>query len=204
MFHLVKYTTNVIGWVKAPQEPGQSWFNKHELRIYQNLMVDFGHEHIFTVMLASRGQFYLIRILVILNFSQFKFTFFSNNVNIFFYHTYLPTNSEDIDVTIDDPPTDGLPDPIPKPMTDDYDIFQGDIISYSQLMSQMSIDPSVGTFNTQYEPPCMSSYHIPDSSTRVSETQPDEVEKHERTRRQTRSRDTYSPSLIKIMFSSQC
>jgi hypothetical protein len=48
-------------------------------------MADFGHEHIFTVMLASQGQFYLIWILVILNFSQFEFTFFfSNNINMIF------------------------------------------------------------------------------------------------------------------------
>jgi hypothetical protein len=38
-------------------EPGQLWFDKHELRIYQNLMVDFDH-HIFTAILASQGQFY--------------------------------------------------------------------------------------------------------------------------------------------------
>jgi hypothetical protein len=44
-------------------------------------------------------------------------------------------NSEDIDVTVDDPPMDGPPDSVSEPMTDDYDIFQGYVISYSQLMS---------------------------------------------------------------------
>jgi hypothetical protein len=68
MFRLVRYTTSAIGWVKTPQEPGQLLFSKHELRIYQNLMADFNHEHIFTMTLASQVQF-----LTNLNFSQFKF-----------------------------------------------------------------------------------------------------------------------------------
>jgi hypothetical protein len=52
--------------------------------------------------------------------------------------------------------------------------------------------------------PRASSYHIPDSFIRVLDTQPDEVKRHEQPRRQTRSRDTYSPSLIKRMFDQRC
>jgi hypothetical protein len=37
--------------------------------------------------------------------------------------TGLPTNLEDIDVTVEDPPMDGTPDPISEPMIDDYNIF---------------------------------------------------------------------------------
>jgi hypothetical protein len=43
-------------------------------------------------------------------------------------------------------------------MIDDFDIFQGDFISYSQLMSQITLDPSVSTSGTQYETPRASSY----------------------------------------------
>jgi hypothetical protein len=75
-------------------------------------------------------------------------------------------NSEDIDVIAEDPPTDDPLGPVPKPTTDDYDIFQGDVMLYSQLMIQMSIDP------------CASLYHISGPSTRVLETQPDDVERH--------------------------
>jgi hypothetical protein len=57
-------------------------------------------------------------------------------------------------------------------------------MSYSQLMSQMSIDPSVSTSGTQYDPPRVSSYHTLGPSTQVPETQPDEVERHKRPRRQ--------------------
>jgi hypothetical protein len=64
----------------------------------------------------------------------------------------------------------------------------------------MSIDPSADTSNTQYEPPRVSSYCAPGSSTQVPKTQPDEVERHERPRCQIRPRDTYSSSLIKRMF----
>jgi hypothetical protein len=75
-------------------------------------------------------------------------------------------------------------------MTDDYDIFRGDVMSYSKLMSQITIDQSVGTFDTQYEPSHASSYHTPSSSTWVLETQPYEVERHDQSRCQTRPRDT--------------
>jgi hypothetical protein len=86
-----------------------------------------------------------------------------------FNHTCLPTNP-DIDVTIDDPLSDVPPDPIPEPSTDDYDIFQRVVMSYSQFMNQMSIDPSVGTSGTQYESYPASLYHTLGPSTRVSET----------------------------------
>jgi hypothetical protein len=58
----------------------------------------------------------------------------------------------------------------PERMTNDYDIFQGDVMLYSQLISQMSIDPSVDTSDTQYEPARTSSYHIPSPSTQVPKT----------------------------------
>jgi hypothetical protein len=109
-------------------------------------------------------------------------------------------NPKDIAITVDDPLMDGSPDPLPKPTTDDYDRFQGDMMLYSQLMSQMSIDPSVGTSGTKYEPLHASSYRTPRLSIQVPETQPDEVERHDRPHRQIRHRDTYSPSLIKIIF----
>jgi hypothetical protein len=38
-------------------------------------------------------------------------------------------------------------------MTDVFDLFQEDFTSYSELMSQMSFDPGVGTFSTQYDAP---------------------------------------------------
>jgi hypothetical protein len=74
-------------------------------------------------------------------------------------------DSEDIDISVDDSSTDGPPVPMPEPMTDDFDIFQGDFISYSQLMSQMTLDPDAGTFGTQYEAPRALSYDTPGSST---------------------------------------
>jgi hypothetical protein len=88
-------------------------------------------------------------------------------------------NLENINVTVDVPPTDDPPDPVLELTTDDYDIFQGDVISYFQFMSQMSINLSVGTSSTQYEPPCVSSYRILDPFTQVLETQSDEIERHE-------------------------
>jgi hypothetical protein len=57
----------------------------------------------------------------------------------------LPTNYEDIDIFVDDPPNDCPPDPASEPMIDDFDIFQRNIMSYSQLMSQMTLNLSVGT-----------------------------------------------------------
>jgi hypothetical protein len=73
-------------------------------------------------------------------------------------------------------------------------------MSYSQLMSQMSLDPGVGTFSTQYDAPHASSYDTPCPSTRVPETQAPPDARHERPRREIRPRNTYSPSLIQRMF----
>jgi hypothetical protein len=44
-------------------------------------------------------------------------------------------------------------------------------MSYSQLMSQMSLDPGAGTSGTQYDASRASSYDTPGPSTRVSQTQ---------------------------------
>jgi hypothetical protein len=57
-------------------------------------------------------------------------------------------NSEDIDISPDDPPTDDPPNPTSEPMTGDFDIFQEDVMSYFHLMSQMTLDPNVGTSGT--------------------------------------------------------
>jgi hypothetical protein len=54
MFHLVRNTTIVIGWLMTP---GHTWFGKHELGQIKHLISDFGHPHIFTAILASTGQF---------------------------------------------------------------------------------------------------------------------------------------------------
>jgi hypothetical protein len=59
-------------------------------------------------------------------------------------------NPEDIDISADDRPMGGPPDPTPEPTTDEFDLFQGDFMSYSQLMSQMSLDLGAGTSGTQY------------------------------------------------------
>jgi hypothetical protein len=48
----------------------------------------------------------------------------------------------------------GPPDPALEPTTDEFDLFQGDFTSYSQLMSQMSLDPGAGTSDTQYDALC--------------------------------------------------
>jgi hypothetical protein len=69
-------------------------------------------------------------------------------------------------------------------MTDEFDLFQEDFTLYSQLMSQMTLDPGVGTSGTQYEAPRMSSYDTPDSSTRVPETQAPTNAKYERPHRE--------------------
>jgi hypothetical protein len=79
-------------------------------------------------------------------------------------------------------------------------IFQGDFMSYSQLMSQMSLDPGAGTSDTQYDSPRASSYDTPGPPTRVPETQAPSDARHERPRREIRPSDTYSPSLIRRMF----
>jgi hypothetical protein len=85
-------------------------------------------------------------------------------------------------------------------MTDEFDFFQGDFISYSQLMSQISLDPGAGTSGTQYDTPRASSYDIPGPSTQVPETQAPPDARHERPHREIRPRDTYSLSLIRRMF----
>jgi hypothetical protein len=71
---------------------------------------------------------------------------------------------------------------------------------YSQLMSQMSLDPGAGTSGTQYDAPRASSYDTSGPSTRVLETQAPPDARHERPRREIRPRDTYSLSLIRKMF----
>jgi hypothetical protein len=53
---------------------------------------------------------------------------------------------------------DDSPESAPELMTDDFDIFHGDIESYPQLLSQMTLNPSVGTFGIQYEAPHALSY----------------------------------------------
>jgi hypothetical protein len=73
-------------------------------------------------------------------------------------------------------------------------------MSYSQLMSQMSLDPGAGTSGVQYDAPRASSYDTPGPSTRVPETQAPPDARHERLRREIWPRDTYSPSLIRRMF----
>jgi hypothetical protein len=54
MFRLVKNTVTVIGWLTTCEH---SLFGKYELRQIKHLMGDLGHPHIFTVMLASAGQY---------------------------------------------------------------------------------------------------------------------------------------------------
>jgi hypothetical protein len=73
-------------------------------------------------------------------------------------------------------------------------------MSYSQLISQMSLDPGAGTSGTQYDAPRASLYDTPGLSTRVPETQTPPDTRHERHRREIRPRDTYSLSLIRRMF----
>jgi hypothetical protein len=61
MFRLVKNTANAIGWLTTH---GRSWFVKHELHQIKHLMGNLGHPHIFTVMLASAGQYLIFFILI--------------------------------------------------------------------------------------------------------------------------------------------
>jgi hypothetical protein len=109
-------------------------------------------------------------------------------------------DSEDIDISADDRSISGPPDPAPEPTTDEFDLFQGDSISYSQLMSQMSLDPGAGTSGTRYDALRASSYDTPGPSTRVPETQAPSDARHECPRREIRPRDTYSSSLIQRIF----
>jgi hypothetical protein len=64
----------------------------------------------------------------------------------------------------------------------------------------MSLDSDAETFGTQYDVLCASSYDTHDIFTRVPETQAPPDARHERPRREIRSRNTYSPSLIWRMF----
>jgi hypothetical protein len=73
-------------------------------------------------------------------------------------------------------------------------------MSYSQLMSQMSLNPGVRTSGTQYDAPLASSYDTLGPSTRVTETQAPPNARHECSRRKIRLRDTYNLSLIRRIF----
>jgi hypothetical protein len=73
-------------------------------------------------------------------------------------------------------------------------------MSYSHLMSQMSLESGAGTSGTQYDAPRASSYDTPGPSTQVLEMQAPPDARHERPRREIWSRNTYSPSLIRRMF----
>jgi hypothetical protein len=73
-------------------------------------------------------------------------------------------------------------------------------MSYSQLMSQMSLDPGVETSGTQYNAPPALSYDTPGPSTRVTEPHAPPDARHERPRREIRPRDTYNMSLIRRIF----
>jgi hypothetical protein len=79
-------------------------------------------------------------------------------------------DSKDIDISAADRPTHDPPDPTSEPTTDELDLFQGDFMSYSELMGQMILDPGVGTISIQYEAPRASSYDTPGSSIRVHKT----------------------------------
>jgi hypothetical protein len=57
-------------------------------------------------------------------------------------------NSKNIEIFVDDSPTDDPPSLMLELMTDDFDIFQRDVMSYSQVMSQMTLDPSADTSGT--------------------------------------------------------
>jgi hypothetical protein len=57
-------------------------------------------------------------------------------------------------------------------------------MSYSQLISQMILDPGVGTFGTQHEAPHASSYNTHGPSNQVLETQALTDARHERSRRE--------------------
>jgi hypothetical protein len=102
-----------------------------------------------------------------------------------FNYKGLSTNTEDIDIFTDDPLIDGLPDTVSEPTTNDFDIFQVDVLSYFQLMSQMTLNLSVGSFGTQYEDSRTSSYDTLGPSTQVPETQSYADTRHEHPHRET-------------------
>jgi hypothetical protein len=117
-----------------------------------------------------------------------------------FTHIGFLTDPENIDISTADHPTHCPPDPTLEPMTDEFDLFQGDFISYTQRMSQMSIDPGDGTSSIQYDDPRVSSYDTHSPSTWVPEMEASTDIRHEHHCREIRSRDTYNPSLIRRMF----
>jgi hypothetical protein len=112
-------------------------------------------------------------------------------------------NSEDIDITTDNPSTDDLSDPTSKPTTDDFDIFQGYVISYSQLLSQIILDQSAGTTSTQYTTHRASSYDTSGPSTRVSETQALVDARYKLPRREIQPKDTFNLSHIRRIFAQR-
>jgi hypothetical protein len=67
-------------------------------------------------------------------------------------------DSENIDISVADRSTHGPLDPTSEPTTDEFDLFEGNFTSYSQLMSQVTLDLGAGTSNTQYEAPRASLY----------------------------------------------
>jgi hypothetical protein len=136
---------------------------KYVLRHIKHLMSDLGHPHIFTAMLDLESQF-----------NSFKYVQFTC--------TGLLIDPEDIDISAADCPTHDPPDPVPEPTTNEFGLFQGDFILYSQLMSHMTLDPGVRTSGTQYEAHHALSFDNPDPSTRVPETQTPAEARHERPR----------------------
>jgi hypothetical protein len=109
-------------------------------------------------------------------------------------------DSEVIDISVTDRPTQDPHDSAPEPTNDEFDLFQGDFTSYSQLISQMTLDPGVVTSGTQYEAPRASSYDTPGLSTRAPETQAPTDARHKCPCREIRLRDTYNMSLIRRML----
>jgi hypothetical protein len=82
-------------------------------------MANLGHEHIFMTMLASVVNLNFLKLLYIkLKLLYFKWCKYS-----YFNYTCLPTNWENIDATVDDPMIDDPPDPTPKPMIDNFDLW---------------------------------------------------------------------------------
>jgi hypothetical protein len=103
IFRLVRSIANTIRWIKAPQQLWQSLFTKHDLKRIKNLMVDFGHEHIFMMMLAFTCQFIFI-FNFICNYFTSNWFYFNNWCKyIYFDYTDLPTRSEDINVSYNVP-----------------------------------------------------------------------------------------------------
>jgi hypothetical protein len=134
-------------------------------------MVDLGYEHIFLAILTSSNQFNFSPFLFIITFISNWFYFILINVNISIVITQVFHKAGGHRCLFRWPRTDDPPDLAPEPMTNDFDIFHENVKSYFQLLSQMTIDPSVNTFGTQYEASCASSYDTPGLSTWVSDIQ---------------------------------